>query len=500
MNFLRTLRRAATLLLLVSFEPGSARAGEADRPNILLVIADDWSYGHTSIDGCPWIQTPAFDRIAREGIRFRNYFTNNPKCSPCRASLLTGRNTWQLEEAMCHFGVFRNRWPVYPDVLEKAGYLVGFTGKGWAPGDFASGGFTRNPAGNAYQKRSLTPPTTGISRVDYAGNFEAFLQARKPDQPFCFWLGGTEPHRTYEDGSGRRAGKKPASVTLPGYYPDSNLIRNDYLDYALEVEWLDSHVARVLDLLEKSGQLENTLIVYTSDNGMPFPRAKGQIYDPSFHLPLAIRWGRSIRPGRVVDDFLNVRDLAPTFLAAAGVAIPETVTGRPFLDALQADASAPALVDPARDHIVAGKERHDIGRPNDVGYPIRAIRTADYLYIRNFHPERWPVGNPETGLTNCDDSPTKTLITSKFDAFYRLCFGMRPAEELYRLAEDPDCLTNLAADPSLAATKATLRDRMEADLRADADPRILGHGEIFDTYGYTGDRSHSYDAFLKASH
>jgi N-sulfoglucosamine sulfohydrolase len=115
-----------------------AKAGAQDtrRPNILFIIADDWSWGHAGAYGCQWIKTPAFDRLAREGVLFNNTFTNNPKCSPCRASILTGRNTWQLEEAMCHYGIFRAKWPVYPDVMERAGYQVGHTGKGWGPGDF----------------------------------------------------------------------------------------------------------------------------------------------------------------------------------------------------------------------------------------------------------------------------------------------------------------------------------------------------------------------------
>ena len=188
----------------------AAQPGAAKRPNILIAIADDWSRGHAGAYGCRWIKTPAFDRVAREGVLFSNGFTNNPKCSPCRASLLTGRNTWQLEEAMCHFGVFPARWPVYPDLLEKAGYQVGHTGKGWGPGDFKAGGFTRNPAGPAYQRYSPKPPTAGIGNTDYARNFADFLGERKPGQPFCFWVGGHEPHRAYEEGSGRRAGRDPA--------------------------------------------------------------------------------------------------------------------------------------------------------------------------------------------------------------------------------------------------------------------------------------------------
>jgi len=485
-----------TLLMLGTWPAAEANAADAKRPNILFVISDDWSYGHAGAYGCRWIKTPAFDRVAREGVLFSNCFTNNPKCSPCRASILTGRNTWQLEEAMCHNGVFPAKWPVYPDLFERAGYLVGHTGKGWGPGDFKSGGFQRNPAGPAYQQYKNKAPLEGIGATDYARNFAAFLNDRKPDQPFCFWVGGHEPHRAYEEGAGKRAGRKPADVPLPAYYPDSNLIKSDMLDYALEVEWFDGHLGRILDELEKRGELDDTLIVVSSDHGMPFPRVKGQIYEAGFHIPLAIRWGRKIKQGRVVTDFVNVRDFAPTYLEATGLDVPGSMSGQSFLKVLLSEQSG--QVDPARNRMVIGKERHDLGRPNDWGYPVRAIRTPEYLYVRNYEPDRWPVGNPETNYPNCDNSPTKTLIISSFDQYYRLCFGKRPAEELYRVADDPDCIKNLASDASLQTLKQQLRQEMEASLRKDEDPRVLGHGEIFESYKYVGGgRGHSYDEWLK---
>ena len=474
---------------------GAASAQDAQRPNILFMIADDWSSGHAGAMGCTWIKTPAFDRIAREGVLFRNAFTNNPKCSPTRASLLTGRNTWQLEEAMCHFGVFPAKWPVYPDLLEQAGYRVGHTGKGWGPGEFKAGGFTRNPAGPGYQQIKQKPPLRGMSNVDLAGNFAAFLAGRRPDQPFCFWVGSHEPHRTYEEGAGLRAGRDLASVSLPAYFPDSEVVRSDLLDYALEVERFDAELGEVIKQLEKAGELDTTMIVVTSDHGMPFPRVKGQVYEAGIHIPLAVRWGRHIQPGRVVDDFINVRDFAPTFLAAAGLSVPETMSGHGFLDLLESKTSG--QVDPTRNRIVVGKERHDLGRPNDQGYPVRAIRTPDYLYIRNYEPDRWPGGNPETGYTDCDNSPTKTLITSEFDKFYRLSFGKRPAEELYRVSQDPDCIKNLAADPSLQDLKQSLSAEMETSLRRDEDPRMFGRGEIFESYQSHGNRAHSFEEWLK---
>jgi N-sulfoglucosamine sulfohydrolase len=468
--------------------------GARPRPNILFVIADDWG-GHASLHGDEWVKTPHFDRVAREGAFFKNCFTSNPKCSPCRASILTGRNTWQLKEAVSHNSIFPNEFAVYPDLLENAGYFVGLTVKGWGPWDFQSTGWKRNPAGPVFGKRTAKPPARGMGNNDYAGNFEDFLAQRPAGKPFSFWMGFQEPHRVYEDGSGVRAGKTLASVKVPKYLPDAPVVRSDMLDYAVEVEWCDTHLGRTLALLEKAGELDNTFVVVTSDHGMPFPRVKGQIYEHGFHLPLAIRWGKNMTAGRVVEDFINVRDFAPTFLELAGVEKAKTITGRSFLDVVKSPKSG--LVDEKRTVMLIGKERHDIGRPNDAGYPVRAIRTREYLYVRNFEIDRWPAGNPETGYRNVDDSPSKTFVLSKFDEYYRMSFGKRPAEELYDIVKDPDCVNNLARDLKHAQTKRELQQRMYDMLREEGDPRMLGNAEFFDTIQYVGPRKHSWEEWLK---
>lgn len=477
----------ATPLLL---KPQSAK-----RPNILFFIADDWGMGHAGAYGCKWISTPNFDRVAREGVLFNNAFTSNPKCSPSRASILTGRNTWQLKEAINHMSIFPSEFAVYPSILEEAGYTVGLTGKGWGPGDFQSTGFKHNPAGHEYQKRTLKPPYSGISNRDYAGNFSDFLDARPKDRPFCFWMGAQEPHRVYEEGSGLRAGRSIDSIALPKYYPDAPQIKRDMLDYALEVEWVDHHLGLALKKLEETGELDNTLIVVTSDHGMPFPRVKGQIYEHSFHIPMAVRWGGRVAPGRVVDDFINFRDIAPTFLEAAGVKRASTMTGKSFVDVLTSKQSG--IVDSSRDVMIVGKERHDLGRPFDQGYPVRAIRTREFLYVRNYEPDRWPAGNPETGYRNVDDSPTKSFLLSGFDEYYRLSFGKRSGEELYDLKADPDCVKNVAYDVAFARVKRDLAERLYNTLKEEGDPRANGHADYFDTIRYVGPRRHAWETWQK---
>ncbi len=471
------------------------RAQNGRRPNILFAIFDDWGYGHAGAYGANWIRTPNFDRVAREGVLFTNCFTSNPKCSPCRATILTGRNSWQTREAVSHYSIFPNEFPVYPSVLEQAGYTPGLTGKGWGPGDYKSTGWKNNPAGPSFDARKAKPPYSGISNNDYAANFADFLGQRPKEKPFCFWLGGTEPHRAYEQGSGLRAGRDPSQVTLPSYWPDNLTVRSDVLDYALEVEHFDAHVGRALKHLEDAGELDNTLVVVTSDHGMPFPRIKGQIYDAGFRIPLAVRWGKNIPAGRKVDDFINVRDFGPTFLEAAGVKQPTSMTGKSFLDILKSPKSG--LIDPTRVVMLVGKERHDLGRPNDEGYPVRAIRTPQFLYVRNYFPDRWPAGNPETGYRNVDDSPTKSAILSGFDDHYKLNFGKRAAEELYNIQTDSDCVINLATDRSYALKMRELRTQMERMLTEEGDPRMLGREDFFDTIQYTGPRKHAYDTWLK---
>ncbi|MCC6264348.1 MAG: heparan N-sulfatase, partial [Bryobacterales bacterium] len=233
----------------------------------------------------------------------------------------------------------------------------------------------------------------------------------------------------------------------------------------------------------------------TSDHGMPFPRVKGQIYEDAFHITMAARWGAQVKGGRTVDDFINFRDLAPTFCEAAGLPPAPTMTGKSFLDVLKSTKSG--IVDQTRDVMLIGKERHDLGRPHDWGYPVRAIRTHEFLYVRNYHPERWPAGNPETGYRNVDASPTKDFLLNTFDEYYRLSFGKRPAEELYRVSEDSECLKNLAEDLAFAQTKRELQERMNRLLREEGDPRALGQEEYFETIRYVSGRKHAYDTWLK---
>ena len=497
-------RRPAALLgwgvllgfLLLGLGP---EASAQDRPNVLVAVADDASHPHFGAYGVDWVQTPAFDRVARHGLLFTRAFTPNAKCAPSRAAMLTGRNSWQLGAAANHWAYFPERFGTYVEALDRAGYHVGHTGKGWAPGVARADGAPRHLAGPPYEAATTTPPTDQISTTDYAANFEAFLDDRTGDAPFAFWYGGYEPHRAYAYGSGlEQGGTARADIDrVPHFWPNTDTVRTDLLDYAFEIEHFDRHLGRMLSTLEARGELANTLVIVTSDNGMPFPRVKGQAYERSTHMPLAIRWSKGItNPGRVVDDFVSVIDLAPTILEAAGVArettAMEPITGHSLVDIFRGEKGGQRA--PPRDHVLIGKERHDVGRPQDRGYPIRGIVTDRYLYLRNFETDRWPAGPPETGYLNTDGSPTKTLLLDGRTGnrplkYWAWSFGKRPAEELYRRDVDPDNINNLAEEPLYRSVARRLRDRLFRELRAQDDPRMDGRGRVFDEYVYA-DSSH----------
>ncbi len=485
-------------MLFLNVAPASLQTGaaaNASRPNILFAIADDWGYGHAGAYHCRWIKTPGFDRVAQSGILFTHAYTPNAKCAPSRACILTGRNSWQLEAAANHIPFFPPQFKTYAEALSEHGYSVGVTAKGWAPGVATNAlGKPRQMAGRPFNRRTAQPPARGIHHNDYAGNFVDFLDATPTGQPWCFWYGGFEPHRGYEFGSGVSKGGKQLSEVdrVPKYWPDNDVVRHDLLDYAFEVEHFDRHLTRMLDLLEQRGQLDNTIVVVTSDHGMPFPRAKGQEYDFSNHVPLAIMWKRGLRsPGRTVDDYVSFTDLAPTFVESAGLTWAETglapTIGRSLSELFRAERGGRVIA--ARDHMLIGKERHDVGRPHDWGYPIRGIIKEEMLYLRNFEPARWPAGNPETGYLNCDGGATKTEILKAHrldptNPHWALCFGQRPAEELYDLAHDPDCLNNLAAQPDHLTKKQRLERQLFDELKAQGDPRMSGQGGIFEQYPY----------------
>jgi N-sulfoglucosamine sulfohydrolase len=506
-RFCRLLLLVLIPLIFFSCQAPERTESESSPPNILFAIADDASWQHFGAYGCDWVRTPALDKIANDGILFTRAYTPNAKCAPSRSCILTGLNSWQLRAAANHVPFFPTMFTSYVEVLEAFGYKVGYTGKGWSPGvAIDKEGRFRELTGKNYSEYKLTPPTSRIVATDYASNFKAFLEEKTDGEPFCFWYGGHEPHRFYEFGSGVEKGDKMLEEIdqVPSFWPDVDTVRHDLLDYAFEIEHFDNHLMQMLQLLEESGELENTIVVVTADNGMPFPRVKGQVYEYSNHLPLAIMWPGGIeKPGRVVDDFVSFVDFAPTFLEVAGVDLAHSgmqeMVGRSLTEIFYSEKDGQVIDE--RDYVLVGKERHDLGRPHDQGYPVRGIVKDEWLYLHNYHSDRWPAGNPETGYLNCDGGATKSYILNQRRVygnmeFWELNFGKRVSEELYNISMDPYCLNNLADDKAFASQLEALKSEMTGKLTAQADPRILGKGEVFMTYPYAQSNRGMYEKIM----
>ncbi len=458
-------------------------SNEDSRPNILIALADDQSWLHTGVNGDKVVKTPAFDRLANEGVNFTNSFSACPSCTASRSAVISGQDIWRVRQAGVLFGSIPKDLKIYPHILSNAGYHVGYTGKGWLPGNYHDLGLEKDPIGKEYNSIPEGHIAKGIDKRNYSANFNAFLKDRKEGQPFCFWFGSTEPHRIYEDGVGQMIGLNPEDVDVPPFLPDVETVHSDILDYYYEIEWFDSHLASMIKKLEDIGELDNTIIVATSDNGMPFPRAKTTLYDWGVHMPLAIRWGNKIKGGRTVEDLVSHTDFAPTFLEAAGISIPEEMTGKSLLPILFSGKEG--MVDSSRDRVYTATERHTWCRPDGATYPVRAVRTKEYLYIHNFEPGRWPTGGPTFVSSNrtfhgdVDACPTKTFMVDpvnqkKYPEQYQLSFGKRPMEELYRIDNDPEQIHNLAKKPEYEQVRKQLWEAMQAHLKATGDPRIKG--------------------------
>ena len=456
--------RAVVLLILAFFgNVSSAKEASPVRPNIVVMVADDWSWPHAGVLGDPLIQTPNFDRVANEGVLVPNAFVSTPSCTPSRLSILTGQHHWRLREGDSLGGSLREEFSVYTERLRDAGYRIGRFGKGVWPSKHTFRG--RDSFGKRFR------------------SFDEFLAETDADRPFCYWHGGQDPHRPYELNVGQKHGMDLSKVQVPACLPDDPVVRGDVADYMWEVQRFDHQVGEVLAKLEEIGELENTLVVVTSDNGMPFPRCKATLYDTGTRVPLAIRWGSRLRP-RVVNDFVSLCDLAPTFLDVANLQIPLDITGQSLVPLLMDEEDRAK-----RTEVYGGKEQHVYL------YPSRSIRTSEFLYIRNWDVESWPSGESGDGRTtydfaeepwpteagafsfNIDPSPSKQLLrlnreTPSLSRHAQFAFDRPAEEELYDLSTDPDQLKNVADDKEYRDAKRRLRRRLDAELIRSDDPRM----------------------------
>jgi len=285
--------------LLLCFVVMQAAAFAAS-PNILLLIGDNWSYQHATANGNEAVRTPVFDRMAREGMRFTHAFCPVPSCSPTRSCIVTGRAAHQLEDAASLWSKFPGKFRVFGAALSEAGYHVGFTGKGWSPGNYKDFGRTVNPVGAQF------------------ADFTSFLKVRK-EQPFFFWFGSvhTSLHQ-WQEGTGNERGIDPAKVRVPKSLPDVPEIREEITDYLAQAELMDAAFGEAIALLEKNGELDNTVVIYTGDNGWQMPHGLAHCYDDGTRVPLVVRWPGKVKAGVVSDAFVSLTDFAPTFFLEIG--------------------------------------------------------------------------------------------------------------------------------------------------------------------------------------
>jgi N-sulfoglucosamine sulfohydrolase len=523
----------ATLMYLI--HSASLMGAEPIRPNILFAFADDWgryASAYARLDGPGTIndvvRTPNFDQLAAEGVLFRHAFVSAPSCTPCRSALFSGQHFWRTGRAAILRGaVWDGSQPSYPLMLRNAGYHIGETYKVWGPGapvdaPYGAGKYAYEKAGGRFNQfsQNVTQMLADGESIEAAkqvlydevvDNFNAFLADRGPDQPFCYWFGPTNVHRKWIRGSGKKLWNIDSDVLhgkMPPFLPDVPEVREDLADYFGEVQAFDAALGALLKRLDEIGELDNTLVVVSGDHGAPgFPHGKCNLYDFGASVPLVIRWSGG-KGGRVVDDLVSLTDLAPTLLEVAGIRPPERMTGRSLVNVLRSDKSG--QVDPRRTAAFIGRERHvENARADYKPYPQRAIRTHDFLYILNFKPDRWPLGDPyrldgsdppsiseltaetRSTLPDEDAGPTKAWLVSvrndpQWKAHFKWVYGKRPREELYDLRVDPHQVKNVAADPAYAEARTFLEKQLLDELERTDDPRLVDDGRFFETPPMSG--------------
>ncbi len=523
------------IIVVIAQLTSAAAAAAEQRPNILFAFADDWgrhASAYAKIDGPgtenDLIQTPNFDALAKSGVLFRNAFVNAPSCTPCRSSILSGQHFWRTGRgAILQGAIWDESIPTWPLLLKENGYHIGYTFKVWSPGSPRDAGY--GGRANAYHQAGgkfngfsqnvikLTQRGKTIEQAkqilgnEVRGNLQAFLASKKNGVPFAYWFGPTNVHRKWIKGSGREIWNiDPDDLKgkLPPFLPDVPEVRQDFADYLGEAQAFDLSLGIIVEELKKAGEFENTIIAISGDHGPAgFPHGKCNLYDFGTRVPLVLT-GPGIQGGRVVDDFVSLPDLAPTFLDAGKVKRPDVMTARTLWPTLQSKQQG--LVDKKRTQVFIGRERHVAGaRAGYLPYPQRAIRTNDYLFVINFHPERYPLGdhyslaqgstpsvdeltnNTFSTLPDEDAGPTKAWLVShrnvpKWKPFFDHAYGKRPREELFDLKKDPHQMNNVAAVAEYKAVVSKLRHQLMSELKSTGDPRLIESGKFFETAPMAG--------------
>ncbi|KPK44601.1 MAG: heparan N-sulfatase [Phycisphaerae bacterium SG8_4] len=414
-----------------------------DRPNIVLIIADDMAWDDCGAYGHRRIRTPNIDKLAAGGMRFTNAFLTASSCSPSRASIITGRYPHCTDAEQLH-------WPLpaeqqtFVELLRNTGYWTASAGK-WHFGNEVRNrfdvvheadvsGFQLPSGAGGSQPAMVAAEKSGCER------WLSTLQARPKDRPFFLWLAALDPHRDYEQGIIPDP-HRSEDVVVPPYLPDVPEVRKDLALYYDEIARLDSYVGRIMDELGEQRVEENTFVLFFSDNGRPFPRDKTTLYDGGIKTPWIVRWPRGVRGGSLCGQLVSSVDIAPTVLAIAGLSAPSCFQGRDF---------SPLLKEPEqkiRDYVFAEDHWHDY---EDLG---RAVRSLRYKYIRNDYRDLPATPPADVGRSITFAAMRRLLAQGKLNQNQMACFVKpRPAEEFYDTINDPHELHNLVDDPRCTET------------------------------------------------
>ena len=417
-------------------------------PNLVLIIADDLSWDDLGCYGHPSLKTPNIDKLANEGMRFDNAFLTASSCSPSRASIITGKYPHQTDAEQLH-------WPLpaeqitFVEILREAGYWTGQAGK-WHMGDAMRNRFDKImdvPVGG-FQLQADGSMNT-VKNESGCEDWIPILNAREKNKPFFLWLAAVDPHRDYKPGIISNP-TNPEDVILPPYFPDTKEVREDFALYYDEIIRLDSFVGDFVSELEKQNLSDNTLILFISDNGRPFPRDKTTLYDGGIKTPWIIKWPKNVMAGQISKSLVSSVDIAPTFLKIASTNLPDIFEGIDFSEILENPAN------PVRNSIYAEDHWHDF---EDYS---RAVRTKKFKYIKNFYPDLPNTPSADALRSATFRSMQKLRDEGKLNEAQMRCFiSPRLEEELYDIQNDPFELENLAVNPNYAEILKELREEME---------------------------------------
>jgi len=479
------LRRTLVLLTLLLSVIGCEKQvpkkpGESgyQKPNFIFILSDDQSWEHTSFAGYPYVKTPHFDKIARQGIYFENAYAAAPSCTASRSSILTGQYPWRLKSAAVIGGEWPDEIQTYPQILKQHGYHVGFTGKGWGPGRINNP--DNSPDGKAYyfeaRKKHFWQPGPPHPQ---ATSLALFLHQKPKDQPFAFWVGIREPHRPFDKGDISRFKNTKDRDFIPAFLPDTPSVREDLAAYLEQIERYDKILGQIVDQLRNYKVYGNTIIIVSSDNGMPFGRAKTQNYQYGVHVPMAAYWPATQSGGRRVEDMISLNDIAPTFLEAAEVPIPKEMNGKSLLTIFFSKHGG--QIEPDRHSVLTMTERHSIdARTGSLGYPTRALYTKTHSLIKNYFPDRWPSGDSHI---EAEAYLLRNPVNGEpLEPFFSYATAKRPALELYSLANDPYQLHNLANDEAHKERLDRMKEQLEQTLIETGDPLQGTGNDIFSAY------------------